>query len=152
MRFCQVKEVLDWVVSFHERLSEEYDRLGDDATKERFSLLLNYLAEHQRMLASTIEKFEIDAADELLNVWSQECPPLELPASLEELHVTLSGKETNAIVNEAIKFHDELIRAYRELEGAAEIDSVRDLFTNLASLEQNEQMRMVRDAQYLNDL
>ncbi len=103
MRFCQVKEVLDWVVSFHERLSEEYDRLRDDATKEKVSLLLNYLAEHQRMLVSTIEKFEIDAADELLNVWSQECPSLKLPASLEELHVTLAGKETNDIVNKAIK-------------------------------------------------
>lgn len=152
MRFCQVKEVLDWVLSFHERLSEEYDRLSDDANKERVSLLLNYLAEHQRVLVSTIEKFEIDAADELLNVWSQECPSLELPTSLDELNATLSGKETNDIVNEAIKFHDELIRVYRELEGAAEIDSVRDLFANLASLEKNEQMRMVRDAQYLNDV
>jgi len=152
MRFCQVNEVLDWVVSFHERLSEEYNKLSDEATKERVSLLLNYLAEHQRMLVSTIEKFEIDAADAFLNTWSQDCPSLELPASLEELHVTLSGKETIDIVNEAIKFHDEMIRVYRELEGAAETDSVREIFANLASLEKNEQMRMVRDAQYLNDV
>lgn len=152
MRFCQVNEVLDWVVSFHELLSKEYDKLSDEATKERASLLLNYLAEHQRMLASTIEKFEIDAADAFLNMWSQDCPSLELPASLEELHVTLSGKETIDIVNEAIKFHDEMIRIYRELESAAETDSVREIFANLASLEKNEQMRMVRDAQYLNDV
>ncbi len=152
MRFRQVKEVLDWVVSFHERLSEEYGRLSDDATKEKVSLLLNYLAEHQRALVNTIEKFEVDAADRLLNAWFQECPSLELPASLEELHVTLAGKETDDIVNQAIKFHDELIRLYQELEAEAEVDSVRDLFANLASLEKNEKMRMVRDAQYLNDV
>ena len=152
MRFCQVKEVLDWVVSFHEHLAREYERLSDDTTKERVSLLLNYLAEHQRMLVNTIEKFKIDAADELLSVWSQECPSLELPASLEELHVTLAGKETNDIVNETIRFHDELIRTYRELEAAAETDSVREIFANLATMEKNEQMRMARDAQYLNDM
>jgi len=151
MRFCQMKEVLDWAVSFHDRLAEEFDRLGDDATKERVSLLLEYLADHQRMLMSSMEKYEIDVADQLLNTWSQECPPLELPESLEELRITLSGKESNDIINEAIKFHDELIRTYSELERAAEVDQVREMFANLASLEKNEKMRMVRDAQYLND-
>ena len=151
MRFCQVKELLDWIRAFHEELANQYDGLTDQSIKSRVGLLLTYLADHQRVLADSIEKFETDSANSLLTTWSDQCPDLELPDSLGELKNTLSGKETADVVQQAIGFHDLLIRIYTDLQEAAETDSIRELFQNLAELEKHEKLRMVRDALYLED-
>lgn len=148
MRFCQVSEILEWVEAFHEQIAKEYDRVKVEPNSERVISLLNYMADHERKLNESIKKFEIGAADEFLNTWSQECPPLELPESLEELHRTLSGKNTTNIIAQAIEFHDLLISAYKELTAAAEVESVKALFKDLADLEQNEKLQTIRDALY----
>lgn len=151
MRFCQVEELLDWIRAFHDELAKQYDGLTDQSVKERTSLLLAYLADHQRLLADSIQKYETDTADSLLATWSDQCPDLELPQSLGELQKTLSGKETADIVNQAIYFHDQLIRIYKDLQEAAASDSVKELFDGLAEMEEHEKLRMVRDSLYLED-
>ena len=151
MRFCKVKDILDWIAYLHERLAREYDRLSDEAKDERVAMLLEYLADHQRRLQKTITRFETDAADKLLNTWFQGCPPLDLPESLDDLHQSLAGKSSIEVTKAAIKLHDQLIAIYRELEAAADVDSVREIFANLATLESHEKIRMVRDAQRLED-
>ena len=151
MRFCQVSELLDWIDAYHEALAEQYKVLADEAVKERAALLLNYLSDHQRLLAESISKYETDTADSLLTTWSDQCPELDLPESVVQLHSTLSGKNTEEIIIYVIEFHDILIDMYKDLAEKAPNPSVKSLFENLAQMEQQEAMRTVRDAQRLED-
>jgi hypothetical protein len=151
MRFCQVSELIDWIDAFHQALAEQYSVLADEAVKERAALLLNYLSEHQRLLAESMVKYETDAADSLLTTWSDQCPDLDLPESVTELHSALSGKDTEEIIKHVIEFHDILIDMYKALAERATNSSVKSLFENLAEMERQEAMRTVRDAQRLED-
>lgn len=152
MRFCQVKEILEWVQAFHIQVLDEYGRIKAESTDKRVHLLLDYLLDHERVLTESIAEYGGTLADELLNTWSQECPPMELPGSKAALDASLAGKEVADIVSQAIKYHDVLIDAYRGLHTAADSESVRELFAALADLENNEKLRMVRDAAYLADI
>jgi uncharacterized protein (DUF305 family) len=149
MRFCQVSQLIDWIDAFHRALEDQYSALADEAVKERTALLLNYLSDHQRILAESMGKYETDAADGLLTTWSDQCPDLDLPESVAQLRATLSGKDTEEIIKQVIQFHDMLIDMYKALAKEAENSSVRDLFESLAEMERQEAMRTVRDAQRL---
>lgn len=151
MRFFQVSELLDWVSAFHKALADQYRLLADQADKERAALLLNYLADHERLLAESIEKYELDAANSTLATWSEQRPKLNLPESLIHLHRTLSGKDSKEIIPYVIEFHDILIEMYNTLAKNTESDSIKSLFENLAQMERHESMRAVRDAQRLED-
>jgi rubrerythrin len=63
----------------------------------------------------------------------------------------LSGKDTNEIIQNVIEFHNLLIDMYKVLEENATNPSVKALFETLARMEQQEEMRAVRDAQRLED-
>lgn len=151
MRFCQVSELMDWIDAYHQALAEQYRVLADEAVKERAALLLNYLSEHQRVLAESIGKYEMDAADNLLAIWSDQCPELDLPESVTQLHSALSGKDTKEIIGQVIIFHDILIDMYKALAEKATNSSAKNLFEHLAEMERQEAMRTVRDAQRLED-
>jgi hypothetical protein len=151
MRFCQVAELMDWINAYHQALAEQYSVLADEAVKERAALLLNYLSDHQKVLSESMGKYEMDAADSLLTTWSDQCPDLDLPESVTQLHSTLSGKDTEEIIKYVIEFHDILIDMYKALAEKATNSSVKDLFENLAEMERQEAMRTVRDAQRLED-
>jgi rubrerythrin len=126
-------------------------QLAAGASRERAALLLKYLSEHQQVLADSLGQYAEDAADEFLAVWSDQCPELEMPDSVNQLHNKLSGKDTDEIVRSAIEFHDQLIDMYKLLEDKATNPSVKALFEALAKMEQKEEMRTVRDAQRLED-
>ena len=86
-----------------------------------------------------------------MTTWSDQCPDLDLPESVTQLHRALSGKDTEEIIKHVIEFHDILIDMYKELAKKATNSSVKDLFENLAEMERQEAMRTVRDAQRLED-
>ena len=151
MRFCQVSQLLDWIDTFHQALAEQYKALADKAVQERAALLLNYLAEHQKLLAASMKKYEIDSANNLLTTWSDQCPELDLPESVIQLHSTLSDKSTEEIIQYVIEFHDILIDMYKTLADKATNPSVKNLFENLAEMERQEAMRTVKNAQRLED-
>lgn len=151
MRFCKISELLAWVSTFHQALAEKYMALANEATKERAALLLKYLSEHQQLLADSVNKYSDDAAESLLTTWSDRCPELDLPDSVSQLHSSLSGKETEEIIKTVIEFHNVMIDMYKDLAEKATSPTVKVLFENLAKMEQQEEMRAVRDAQRLED-
>ena len=151
MRFCKVSELLDWVSSFHEALAKQYGTLAEGAVKERAGMLLKYLSEHQQLLSEAMEKYESEAADSLLETWSDKCPDLDLPDTVTQLHSTLADKDTSEIIGQVIYFHGVLTDMYKTLAEEATNPSVKALFEQLSAMEQQETMRTVRDAQRLED-
>jgi uncharacterized protein (DUF305 family) len=151
MRFCQISDLLDWIDAYHQALAEQYSALASAGTKERAALLLTYLSDHQKLLAESIARYETDAADSLMASWSEQCPDLNLPESVLQLHNTLAGKDTEEIIKQVIEFHDILIDMYKSLAEKATNPSIRMLFENLMQMEKQETMRTVRDAQRLED-
>src|SRR5690606_42124719 len=84
IRYRQIREILDWMQAFHERLSIEYQTMSQGQVRERVALLLEYLADHQKKLKNAIKQYEEGASEKLLNSWHDHFPELELPESRSE--------------------------------------------------------------------
>jgi len=132
-------------------LAEKYLVLADGTSKERTALLLKYLSEHQQLLADSVGKYAEDAADKILATWCSQCPEFDIPDSVTQLQDSLADKDTDEIIQNVIKFHDQLIDMYKVLEENASNDAVKTLFETLAKMEKQEEMRTVRDAQRLEE-
>lgn len=151
MRFKTVHEILDWTAAFHEQVADLYKAKARGHEQERVGLLLNYLADHEAALRDAIRNYEVDAADRLLETWFDKAPDITLPATPDKLGHLITSSETADIVKLAVVYHDQLIELYTTLREQAEVESIRELFDSLASMEKNEKMRMIRDAQHLED-
>ena len=151
IRYRQIREILDWMQAFHERLSIEYHIMSQGQVRERVALLLQYLADHQRQLQNAIKHYEEDASEEFLNTWHDHFPELDLPETLDDLKHHLSVINTDDVIRLAVKFHDVLICLFEEIGNTAPTDEVRDVFNDLAQMERREKERMVRDSAFLED-
>lgn len=152
IRYRQIREILDWIQAFHERLSIEYETMSQGQVRERVALLLQYLAEHQRRLQNAIKNFGDTASSEVLNTWHDHFPELDLPETLDELKHHLAVIDTEDVIQLAVKFHDVLICLFEEIRNTASTDEVRDVFDSLVQMERREQERMVRDSAFLEDV
>src|SRR5690606_16985960 len=84
MRFKTIEEVLEWTGVFHQHLAEEYQRLSRRQEQQRLDMLLNYLADHERLLQQTMERVREDTAYGLLHTWFDKAPDIPLPGTLVE--------------------------------------------------------------------
>lgn len=151
MRFQQVREILEWNQAIHEHLAQRYSELADQSGRERVTLMLQYLADHETALQNAVQAYETDAADALLDTWFEHAPELELPPSLAELKINLQKASVMDIVKIAVNTHEYLMSIYRELHDQTDIATAREMFANLLEMEQHDAMRTVRDAQRLED-
>ena len=152
MRFQQIKDVLAWTEAFHRALGREYEQLAGHSAQPRVAMLLDYLAAHEKALADAVGHYQEDGAKGLLNTWYQSAPDFALPGDLDSLCQALDCASTGGVVAMAMDFHDLLIGLYEQLQSQAPTPEAEALFANLTSMETREKMRMVRDAEELEDL
>lgn len=152
MRFKQVADILDWVIQFHSDFERKYRQLEEGNTKERAVLLLDYLADHQAILAAAIKKYEKHAVASVMHTWFDQIPDINYPEKLQQLTGRMSGENTADIVKLGIECHDLLIKMYQKLLQVSVTPAAQELFQALVDMEQHEKMRMVRDAAQLEDI
>ena len=152
MRFQTVEQIIDWTADFHGRLSELFQTASGAQHRERLSMLLQYVADHEQHLRDSLKNFELDGADRLLATWFDHAPEAELPSVPENLNALLEAGDIDKIVECVIDFHDRMIKTYSNLRNQANNDSIGTLFDRLADLEHHEKITLVRNAQQVNDL
>ena len=152
MRFQTVEEIIDWTADFHGRLAELFRAASSAEHRERLSLLLQYVADHEQHLRNSLKNFELDGADRLLATWFDHAPEADLPNVPDNINTLLDSGDIDKIIESVVGFHDRMIGAYANLREQANNDSIRTLFDRLADLEHNEKITLVRDSQHFNDI
>jgi rubrerythrin len=149
-RYVQVRELLEQAAQFHGRMAEFYHGLSDRARKDRVKLLLDYMSTHEKNLRDSLDDFDDEASEGVLNTWvdRDHCDRIvhaceNLPAPPE---LSIDGVTTLAMHVDAT-----LIRFYEELARKADVEDVRAVFRNLVAQEQAELRRLARDALMVGD-
>lgn len=76
-----------------------------------------------------------------------------VPFKLETLgNLDFANMGTDDVLRSLLAVHDRIIDLYRYLSTRAEVSSTEELLNGLLALEQHEIMRMIRDAEKLEDL
>ena len=151
MRFETLRDVIQFSRELHEELAERYEDVRDHSTRERARLLLDYLARHERHLQQSLQRYQRDAADRLLDAWFSYMPEHRLEDIVAEVEM-FADMEVDQILAEALKLDDHLIALYREMAQRAPSVQVREVCQNLLQLEASEQIRAARGALSLQDM
>ncbi len=149
--FEQVKDVLDYGKELHAQLSVLYTSLGRQSEQARVKMLLDYLSKHERNRREAIKRFEQNSHPGSLDVWLQYAPSLDIDRMLANC-VIRPDMNVDDVAKIALAFDNALIEIYREGAREAEDTRARELFENLAEMEEKEKQRFIRDAEWLQDI
>lgn len=152
MQIEQIKDILDWTVSYHEQLGQCYEHCANQSESTRIKMLLEYLSSHEQQLADAISQYEAMAEPRDLDTWCIEYIDKNPVLAHTLCEANLNDLDTNQIISNTINIHDQLVKLYQYLAARAVTERPKELFESLIMLEKNEAMRMVRNAESLEDI
>lgn len=147
-----IKDILELTRRLHANLALTLQHAARDAPQEKLHMLLDYLSQHEQELSRVIALSEEDAEKAVLQTWCAEYFD-KSPFKLETLdNLDFANMSTDDVLRSLLAVHDRIIDLYRYLSMRAEVSSTEELLNGLLALEQHEIMRMIRDAEKLEDL
>ncbi len=149
--FERTRDVLDHARSFHHQVGELYQRLENRAEKERVQMLLDYLRRHERHLEESLADYEEDASKRILDTWFQYTLEEDPSNLLSEVEIK-ADMAVNDVVRLALRLDDYLIDLYRSMVDNTDISEVKEIFTNLLELEQQDEHQLARNALRLDEM
>lgn len=149
-------DLIGWTSRLHEQLGQCLAQAVSLNEDERARMLLEYLATHEDEMARVVGEFKRRADPKALNTYvaylyealSQQ-PIQPHRYSDASLYGTLSF---DGICREVFDFHDQVADLYRRLSDEAVIPEASELVESLLEYEHSEAMRLVRQAEIMQDV
>jgi hypothetical protein len=145
MAFRQVKDLLHWVVKFHDTLGTQYRNLSDEQSDERMTMALDFLAKREDRMRQSIERYLEDAKGTALDVWLQDSQDFVHPRLLERIPKCFGCHGPQDIFANAMTAHRTLYDMYHLRAELAQMPAERELFEELAENQQAEARLQARD-------
>ncbi|QDU39993.1 hypothetical protein Mal4_43470 [Maioricimonas rarisocia] len=132
----QVKDVLQWMQSVHKDVCSRFESLESHVDNERVKLLLGYIEGKETLLADSLQQYEREAPESVLETWVQFYPDevQDRRRLLEDLEddATLDG-----VVEHCQQVDRALIKTCQTIAEEADCEKVTSLFISLAAIEEN---------------
>lgn len=96
--FENAAHVLEELISFHDQLSEHYNNLAESSTVPLSALLLQFMAEREKKLSDTLERYQAGAPYKILKTWIQ----IPYPEDPESFLETIQSEMTPDLAPEQI--------------------------------------------------
>ena len=151
MTFPQVRDVLDYIQAFHQRLSDFYHQLSNEAEKPKVKMLLDYMSLHEKHLQEDLATYEESAPRKVMDTWCQGTADRSILERYEgiQLRPDLSLYE---VVGLAFEIDDSIIEFFRGMVGCSACQGVREVFINLLEAEEQEKHRLAKNVGELEDM
>lgn len=151
MHYKTVKDVVDYSRKLHQQISKLYQEISQDQTQERVKMLLDYLQRHEAHLEKSLNQFEHDKSQAVLDSWFQYAPDQSITEVLESIEIT-NHMSTDEVIAMALKLDDYFIELYEGMVENASSSAVKSVFQNLLEMEQQEKIRTSRAALTIHDM
>ena len=154
MRFHQVREVIEWAVQTHANLAHQYDQASCACVDERTRMALRYLADHERQMQIALARYLADGSEHrnVLETWFDDTTEFPQPTVVARLCAAAGDKANEDLLANALAIHKTMEDLYRQHTETASIGDERDFFTALATSQEAETRRLVRDMSRLDAL
>lgn len=147
-----IKDILELTQRLHIDLANALRHASLDVQHQKLKMLLDYLSQHERELGRVVALTERDAHSAILNTWCAEYFD-KYPFAKEKVDsIDFAHMNSVEIMISLLSIHEKVIDLYRYLSERAETPSIEEMLSNLLKLEQHEVMRMMRDAERLDDM
>lgn len=149
--YKKTSEIIDFIGSFHKKMSEYYMKLNEETKKQRMKMLLDYLIEHEKQREETLANYQKEASSKVLNNWFKYVPE-NIPYDCFDDIVFDPEMSVDDVVINTLRLNDCLIEMYKDLIKETEVEEVKELFNSLLKRLEKEEKNLVRDATTLNDI
>jgi len=139
------RQLLTLVRDFHRQLGDFYAEMSVKAEREKVKALLEYMRRHEEHLEAHLGKYNKPGAGRLLDAWFARMPEIAKCECFEGPKLT-RDMSVEDVVRTALWFDDCLIEFIREMAELAPTDYLRDVFSSLASMEEQEERKVTRAA------
>lgn len=147
-----VRDVLHWSTKFHASLAYRLDKSQDEAVGERERLLMNYLSEHEQLLADNYMRYQKATEMKALKTWSYEYSNTFPKGWMQDFQSPYSDMTSQEIILDVEAQHNSLIEFYQHLKRHAHISEVVDLIDQLIDMEVSEAGEMTEASNRLEDM
>lgn len=145
-------DLIDWTRQLHTHLAKCLHESAADNPDERAGALLDYVSQHETLLAKAVTEFEKQADAKAMETRLYDYAshkPIESHRTCDTHYAEL---DFQGIAREVFDFHDQVMALYDTLIGKAEIPEARSLLEDLKSLEEHEAMLLARQIGRMDDL
>lgn len=152
MRVESFRDLLDWTSGYHQHLSNCLAQCAEHQLNERSQMLLNYLADKEMELSTTVRGFKNIGEDKALNTWCTEHldrHPLLAEAACDEAFASM---DTAEIISEVENQHQQIILLYQNLYDRSHPPKMQELLAEVRDLEKSEAQQMMQGANRLEDI
>ncbi|NVK37003.1 MAG: hypothetical protein HWE18_03670 [Gammaproteobacteria bacterium] len=151
MHYKTVKDVVDHSRRLHQQISQLYQEIRQEQSQERVKMLLDYLKRHEDHLEQSLEKFEKDKSQKVLDSWFQYVPDQDISEVLEQVDIN-DHMSVDEVILMALKLDDYFIDLYEGMVEHSSSSAVQSVFQNLLDMEQQEKIRTARTALNMSDM
>lgn len=145
MAYRQVKDLLQWVVSFHEALGAQYKGLAAEHSEERMKMALAFLANREQRMALAVSRYLEKPNNAVLDVWLLDSQEFVHPQLLERIPRCMGCHDPQDILMNVTTAHQTLKDMYRLRAELAQLDAEKQLFLALADSQDAEARLQTRD-------
>ncbi|WP_028671968.1 hypothetical protein [Saccharospirillum impatiens] len=145
-------ELIDWTRDLHQSLAHCLAQCATRHEQEQAKALLEYLATHEAELASIIDEFEHQSAQNTLETRVYDYlqhNTIKTHQTCDEHYVKM---DFQGISREVMAFHGQVMDLFQTMSDRAEIPEAKELFEALLTMEKNESMRLARQVGRMDDL
>lgn len=151
MRFEKAREALEHAKMFHIQLSLLYEFLATLENTEKVKLLLDYMVQHEREIAESLENYGKNTPVGILDTWLQYTNDKAILKIPEKENLT-SKKSMEDIIELSMKFSDELIELYTNITEQVDEVELKYVFTNLADMQKQEKRQLSMNVNRFMDM
>jgi hypothetical protein len=146
MRFHQVRDIVAWACDFHARLAHRYSYQAKRCEHERTRMALSYLAQREHEMQAGLARYLTSDSEHrhVLDTSYNDLTELPHPQALADLSVA-NCKSLGSVLANALEIHEMLEDMFTRRSEDAAIDAEKALFAALASGQEAEVRRLVRN-------
>lgn len=141
MAFRQVKDLLLWVMDFHQTLADKYSGLAREQSDERMKMTLEFLAGRELEMHRFMTRYMEGADPALLKTWLIDTQGFVHPRILERIPKCPDCRDVQDILINAMAAHQTLKDMYRLRSELAQVPKEAELFNELTK-NQDAEMRL----------
>lgn len=143
--------LLQWTSELHDVIAERLEQAMTPDTDQRTRWLMEYVASHERELASTVRRYREQAAEAASRTWLYEHIGEDVPPN-SRWDLSFEGKSFDQVSEQVFELHAQLVEVYTSMSGRAPIPAAVELMNNMLTLEQGATRRLAEQCGRLSDL
>lgn len=152
MEIKTFEHLIDWTRQMHAHLAKCLREAAQQHSNERTCALMDYVAEHESALATTVGEFEKQAQPNVLQTHLYDYldhKPVISSQICDGRYTSLGFDDT---ARDIFAFHDQIMSLYETLVGKAEIEGAKSLLEDLLALEQHEAKQLASQIGRMSDI